>query len=56
VDLSNFIVSSDTWDSYLRDYTPVTWSAVAGTMIYMPLIRFPARVQEDGEVMEHFPS
>jgi hypothetical protein len=29
-------------------------SAVAGTMIYMPLIIFPARVQEDGEVMEHF--
>jgi len=28
-------------------------SAVAGTMIYMPLISFPARVQEDGEVMEH---
>jgi len=34
---------------------------VAGTMIYMPLISFPARVQEDGEVMghlevmEHFP-
>jgi len=31
-------------------------SAVAGTMTYMPLIGFPARVQEDGEVMEHFPS
>ena len=31
-------------------------SAVAGTMIYMPLLSFPARVQEDGEVMEHFPS
>jgi len=30
-------------------------SAVAGTMIYMPLFRFPARLQEDGEVMEHFP-
>jgi len=30
-------------------------SAVAGTMIYMPLISFPAKVQEDGEVMEHFP-
>jgi len=29
-------------------------SAVAGTMIYMPLISFPARVQEDGKVMEHF--
>jgi len=28
-------------------------SAVAGTMIYMPLISFPARVQEDGKVMEH---
>ena len=28
---------------------------VAGTMIYMPLISFPVRVQEDGEVMEHFP-
>jgi hypothetical protein len=31
-------------------------SAVAGTIIHMPLIIFPARVQEDGEVMEHFPS
>jgi len=31
-------------------------SAVAGTMIYLPLISFPARVQEDGEVIEHFPS
>jgi hypothetical protein len=31
-------------------------SAVAGTIIYMPLIIFPATVQEDGEVMEHFPS
>jgi hypothetical protein len=30
-------------------------SAVTETMIYMPLISFPARVQEDGEVMEHFP-
>jgi len=30
-------------------------SAVAGTMIYMPLISFTARVEEDGEVMEHFP-
>jgi hypothetical protein len=30
-------------------------SAIAGTMIYMPLISFPARLQEDGEVMEHFP-
>jgi len=30
-------------------------SAVAGTMIYMPLISFPARLQEDGDVMEHFP-
>jgi len=29
-------------------------STVAGTMIYMPLISFPARVQEVGEVMEHF--
>jgi len=29
-------------------------SAVAGTMIYMPLISFPWRLQEDGEVMEHF--
>jgi hypothetical protein len=29
--------------------------AVAGTMIYMPLTSFLARVQEDGEVMEHFP-
>jgi len=31
-------------------------SVVAATMIYMPMISFPARVQEDGEVMEHFPS
>jgi len=30
-------------------------SAVAGTMIYMLLISFPARLQEDSEVMEHFP-
>jgi hypothetical protein len=30
-------------------------SAVAGTMIYMPLISFPARLQEDGEGMKHFP-
>jgi len=29
-------------------------SAVAETMISMPLISLPARVQEDGEVMEHF--
>jgi hypothetical protein len=29
-------------------------AAVAGTMIYMPLIRFPVRQQEDREVMEHF--
>ena len=28
-------------------------SVVAETMIYMPLISFLARVQEDGEVMEH---
>jgi hypothetical protein len=28
-------------------------SAVTVTMIYKPLISFPARVQEDGEVMEH---
>jgi hypothetical protein len=28
-------------------------SVVAGTVIYMPLISLPARVQEDGEVMEH---
>jgi len=37
-------------------FSVVNKSAVAGTMIYMPLISFPARVQEDGEVMEHFPS
>jgi len=30
-------------------------SVVAGTSIYMPLTSFPARVQEDGEGMEHFP-
>jgi hypothetical protein len=29
---------------------------VAGTVIYMPLISLPARVLEDGEVMELFPS
>jgi len=29
-------------------------SAVAGTRIYMPLSSFPAWLQEDGEVMEHF--
>ena len=37
-------------------FSVVDKSAVVGTMIYMPLISFPARVQEDGEVMEHFPS
>jgi len=31
-------------------------SAVAGTIIYMPLISYAARVQDDGEGMEHFPS
>ena len=30
-------------------------SVVTGTMIYMPLIDFPARLQEDDNVMEHFP-
>jgi len=29
-------------------------SAVMGTMIYMPLSSFLARLQEDGEAMEHF--
>jgi hypothetical protein len=29
-------------------------SAVAGTMIHMPLTSIPARVQEDGKLMEHF--
>jgi len=28
---------------------------VVGTMIYMQLISFPARLQEDGNLMEHFP-
>jgi len=28
-------------------------SAVAGTIIYMPLISFAATLQEDGKVMEH---
>jgi len=28
-------------------------SAVTGTLIYMRLISFPARLQEDGEDMEH---
>jgi len=37
-------------------FSVVDKSAVAGTMIYMPLISSPARVQENGEVMEHFPS
>jgi hypothetical protein len=37
-------------------FSVVDKSAVAGTMIVMPLICFPVRVQEDGEVMEHFPS
>jgi hypothetical protein len=36
-------------------FSVVDKSAVAGTMIYMPLISFPARLKEDGEVMEHFP-
>jgi hypothetical protein len=31
-------------------------SVVAGTIIHMPLSSFPARVHEDTEVMEHFPS
>jgi len=30
-------------------------SAVAGTIIYIALITLPARLQEDGEVLEHFP-
>jgi len=30
-------------------------SAVVGTVIYMPLISFRARVQEDAEVMDHLP-
>jgi len=30
-------------------------SAVAGPIIYIPLVSFLARVQEDSEVMEHFP-
>jgi len=30
-------------------------SAIAETMIYMPSISFPARLQEHGQVMEHFP-
>jgi hypothetical protein len=30
-------------------------SAVAGTAMYLPLTSFPARVQQDGEFMEHFP-
>jgi hypothetical protein len=37
-------------------FSAVNKSAVAGNIIYMTLISFPARVQEDGEVMEHFPS
>jgi len=30
-------------------------SAFTGTIIYVPLISLPARLQEDDEVMEHFP-
>jgi len=30
-------------------------SAVLGSMRYMPLSSFPATLQEDAEVMEHFP-
>jgi len=29
------------------------WSGVTGTMVYMPLISLPCRVQEDGEVVKH---
>ena len=36
-------------------FSVVDKSAVAGTMIYIPLISFPATLQEDGEVMEQFP-
>ena len=30
-------------------------SVVAGTMMYMPLTSFPARVQKHSKFMEHFP-
>lgn len=30
-------------------------TVVVGTVIYMGLISFPAKLEEDGEVMEHFP-
>jgi hypothetical protein len=36
-------------------FSVVDRSAVAGTMICMPLINFLARLKEDGKVMEHFP-
>ena len=36
-------------------FSVVEKSVIAETMIYMPLICFPARLQEDGEIMEHFP-
>jgi len=36
-------------------FSVVDKSAVAGTMINMAVISFPVRLQEDGEVMEHFP-
>jgi len=36
-------------------FSVVDKSVLAGTKIFMPLISFPARLQEDGEVMEHFP-
>jgi len=29
-------------------------SAVSRTRIYMPLLKFPARMQDHGEVMQHF--
>ena len=37
-------------------FSVVDKSVVVGTMIYMPLMSFPERVQEDGKVMQHFPS
>jgi hypothetical protein len=36
-------------------FSVVNKSAVVATIIYRPLISFPVGVQEDGEVMEHFP-
>jgi hypothetical protein len=35
-------------------FSVVDCSAVVGTMIYLPLISLPVKLQEDGDGMEHF--